>query len=209
MERIFSYLDVGGAKYTNTVHENAMFILQKQLKDKELWKKFVNVFKSKADIVDQGWRGEYFGKMMRGACLTYRYYPDEELYEIMYDTVKNLLATQDELGRIATYTVEAEYNGWDMWTRKYVLVGCLYFYLTVTAKYVGEIFTAYYVVETEIFGCTVVEVEGVQCIYFNSVEHFFISDVTVGCRSKGVVDKLFKIDVFKIAAVEVDTDTAV
>ena len=128
MERIFSYLDVGGAKYTNTVHENAMFILQKQLKDKELWKKFVNVFKSKADIVDQGWRGEYFGKMMRGACLTYRYYPDEELYEIMYDTVKNLLATQDELGRIATYTVEAEYNGWDMWTRKYVLVGCLYFY---------------------------------------------------------------------------------
>ena len=128
MKPVFSYLNIGAAKYTNTAHENALFILHKQLKDKGLWKKFISVFHAKADIADNGWRGEYFGKMMRGACLTYRYFPDEELYEIMYDTVKNLLATQDELGRITTYTVEAEYNGWDMWTRKYVLVGCLYFY---------------------------------------------------------------------------------
>ena len=128
IKNVFSYLPNGAAKYDDKTHENAWFILQKQLKDRELWGKFVKVFHDKADIEDNGWRGEYFGKMMRGACLTYRYYPDEELYGILYDTVKGLLSTQDEDGRIATYTKECEYNGWDVWTRKYVLVGCLYFY---------------------------------------------------------------------------------
>ena len=78
-QSVYSYLQNGAAKYENAVHKNALFVLQKQLKDRELWKKFVNVFEEKADIVDNGWRGEYFGKMMRGACLTYRYIPDEEL----------------------------------------------------------------------------------------------------------------------------------
>ena len=128
IKKVYEYLPSGAAKYEGVAHESAWFILQKQLKDKSLWKKFVNVFREKADVVDNGWRGEYFGKMMRGACLTYRYLPDEELYEILYQTVQNLLSTQDEDGRITTYTKEAEFNGWDMWTRKYVLVGCLYFY---------------------------------------------------------------------------------
>ena len=128
IKKVYEYLPNGAAKYEDIAHENALFILQKQLKDKTLWKRFVNVFQEKADIVDNGWRGEYFGKMMRGACLTYRYFPDEELYDILYQTVQGLLATQDEEGRITTYTKEAEFNGWDMWTRKYVLVGCLYFY---------------------------------------------------------------------------------
>ncbi|MBQ9114066.1 MAG: glycoside hydrolase family 127 protein [Clostridia bacterium] len=128
IKKLYEYLPNGAAKYKDIAHENALFILQKQLKDKTLWRKFVNVFYEKADIVDNGWRGEYFGKMMRGACLTYRYLPDEELYDVLCQTVYDLLQTQDEEGRITTYTKEAEFNGWDMWTRKYVLVGCLYFY---------------------------------------------------------------------------------
>ncbi len=128
IKKLYEYLPSGAAKYEGIAHESAWFILQKQLKDRAIWKKFVNVFREKADIADNGWRGEYFGKMMRGACLTYRYLPDEELYDILYQTVQGLLATQDEDGRITTYTKDAEFNGWDMWTRKYVLVGCLYFY---------------------------------------------------------------------------------
>lgn len=128
MKDIYTYLQNGAAKYENVAHENAVFILQKQLLDETLWTKFVKVFQEKADIADNGWRGEYFGKMMRGACLTYRYLPNEKLYTVLYNTVKGLLATQDEQGRITTYTTEAEFHGWDMWTRKYVTVGCLYFY---------------------------------------------------------------------------------
>lgn len=128
INNMYMYLPIGAAKYEDYAHENALFIMQKQLKDRTLWKKFVSVFEEKADIHDNGWRGEYFGKMMRGACLTYRYLPDEELYDILYQTVQGLLKTQDEDGRITTYTKETEFHGWDMWTRKYVLVGCLYFY---------------------------------------------------------------------------------
>ncbi len=128
VKKIYTFLPNGAAKYEDSAHSNALFILQKQLKDAKFWKKFVNVFEQKADVADNGWRGEYFGKMMRGACLTYRYCPDSELYTILHETVQNLLKTQDEEGRITTYTKEAEFNGWDMWTRKYVLVGCLYFY---------------------------------------------------------------------------------
>ena len=128
IETMYKYLPNGAARYDDTAHKNAIFILQKQLKDKILWDKFIAVFEQKADIGDRGWRGEYFGKMMRGACLTYRYYPDSELYDILYKTVQNLLKTQDEEGRITTYTKEYEFSGWDLWTRKYALVGCLYFY---------------------------------------------------------------------------------
>ena len=113
IKKIYTYLPNGAAKYENAVHKNAAFILQKQLKDKTLWEKFIHVFEEKADILDNGWRGEYFGKMMRGACLTYRYLPDEELYAILYDTVKGLLATQDNEGRITTYTKETDFHGWE------------------------------------------------------------------------------------------------
>ena len=128
MDYKYQYLPAGAAKYQSIVDAHAQFIIGKQLKDKALWKKFVEVFVERPDHHDLGWRGEYFGKMMRGACLSYRYAPDRELYDILYDTVKGLLDTQDEQGRITTYAVEKEFCGWDMWTRKYVLVGCLYFY---------------------------------------------------------------------------------
>lgn len=128
MERMFSHLENGSQKYIGTADFYARFILENQLKDRTLWQKFVKVFSTREDGADKGWRGEYFGKMMRGACITYCYLPDEELYAILEGAVRDLLATQDEAGRIATYPVESELCGWDLWVRKYVLVGCLYFY---------------------------------------------------------------------------------
>ena len=128
MDYKYHYLPAGAAKYESAVDAHAQFILNKQLKDKELWEKFVQVYVERPDFCDYGWRGEYFGKMMRGACLTYTYAPDEQLYEILYKTVSDLLDTQDDLGRIASYPVSHEFAGWDIWSRKYVLVGCLYFY---------------------------------------------------------------------------------
>lgn len=128
MERMFSTLENGSQKYIGTADLYARFLLDNQLKDRALWQKFVKVFSTREDGADNGWRGEYFGKMMRGASITYRYLPDEELYSIMEETVRALLATQDELGRITTYPTEHELCGWDLWVRKYVLVGCLYFY---------------------------------------------------------------------------------
>lgn len=139
----YRYLPEGCARYEGAVHDNAAFVLQKQLLDKPLWDKFVYVFTERPDAADLGWRGEYFGKMMRGACLTYRYLPDETLYGVLYETVRGILDAQDANGRITTYPQEQEFCGWDMWTRKYVLVGCLYFYAICRDEaFKGRILTA-------------------------------------------------------------------
>ena len=122
------YLNPSEAIYTGKVAETVDFTIEKQLKDKALWKKFANQFRVRLDSDDQGWRGEYWGKMMRGGCLMYKYRADEDLYETLNFAVEELLTTMDELGRISSYTVETEFSGWDLWSRKYVLSGLQHFY---------------------------------------------------------------------------------
>lgn len=123
-----NYLNPSEAIYTGKVAETVDFTITKQLNDKVLWKKFANQFRVRLDSNDLGWRGEYWGKMMRGGCLTYRYSANEELYETLTFAVQELLKTMDDLGRIASYTVETEFSGWDLWSRKYVLSGLQHFY---------------------------------------------------------------------------------
>lgn len=117
----------GAAQYRGRLAEAARFIQDRQLLDEELWAKLVGQFGAGADDADLGWRGEYWGKMMRGACLTYRYTGDRRLYETLVRTTDALLDRQEADGRISSYSRDAEFTGWDMWCRKYVLTGLLYF----------------------------------------------------------------------------------
>lgn len=116
------------AQYTGIADDYARFIEKEQLLDESLWKNFVQVFSDHADIQDDGWRSEYWGKMMRGACMTYSYMQNEKLYSVLQSAVEHLLAVQDEYGRFSAYDIEHEFRGWDIWGRKYVLVGLEYFY---------------------------------------------------------------------------------
>ena len=104
------------------------FVINNQLKDKKIWQVYIDVFRSHEDAMDERWRGEYFGKQMRGACYAYMYARDEELYEVLTWACQELLNTQDDLGRISTYSTENEFCGWDMWCRKYVLTGLQHYY---------------------------------------------------------------------------------
>ncbi|MBQ8658060.1 MAG: glycoside hydrolase family 127 protein [Clostridia bacterium] len=113
---------VGRADFINS------FMLKEQLYDKTLWKIFVDQFRERKDGEKGTWLGEFFGKMMRGACLTYQYTRDEKLLTILENAVEDFLTTQDELGRFSTYTTEKEFTGWDMWGRKYAMLGLEYFY---------------------------------------------------------------------------------
>ncbi len=103
------------------------YITRTQLKNEALWHRFADVFRTKQDVMDLGWRGEYWGKMMRGACLVYRCTKDEALYAILLHTVQELLACAEPDGRISTYPRDCECSGWDLWCRKYVLTGMLHF----------------------------------------------------------------------------------
>ena len=104
-------------KYSlNGLADRAMhFAENKQLLDAGLWRCFVNQFKGETDKNDRGWRGEFWGKMMRGASLVYGYTGNEELYNILEDTVRDMISVTASNGRISSYSVETEFHGWDMW----------------------------------------------------------------------------------------------
>lgn len=120
--------------YENSIRVNDImdravrFVIDHQLKDRKTWKLYIDVFKTHDDSADERWRGEYFGKQMRGACYAYMYTHDEELYDILTWAAKEILNTQDKYGRISTYEVGNEFCGWDMWCRKYVLTGLQHYY---------------------------------------------------------------------------------
>ena len=102
------------------------YVTEKQLLDENLWKLFVNQYRIHSDK-NGDWRGEYWGKTMRGGCLIYESYNSERLYNVLAATVKEMISVQEKSGRLSTYPMEIEFNGWDMWCRKYVMLGMLYF----------------------------------------------------------------------------------
>ena len=123
-------LSQGSVKLRGYIDNAIRFIEDYQLIDPPQWKRFVDQFRAtepKADDNDVGWRGEYWGKMMRGACFTYAYTQNPELYGTLCETVRDMMTAQDDLGRISSYSVAAQYRGWDIWARKYVLLGMQYF----------------------------------------------------------------------------------
>ena len=125
MDKVFTDFK-NSYRFQGMINEKIDFITAFQLERIELWERFVNQFKEHSDT-DKGWRGEYWGKMMRGACFVYSITKSDRLYQILADTVKDLLTAAEDNGRISSYPIEMEFTGWDLWSRKYVLLGMQYF----------------------------------------------------------------------------------
>lgn len=123
---VFSVNKDNSCQFNGFIDKTYKYIEKFQLLDSELWARFVLQFKTEADN-DTYWRGEYWGKMMRGACFVYSYTKNEALYQVLVTTVSDMLSSADSLGRISTYGIEKEFDGWDLWCRKYVLLGMQYF----------------------------------------------------------------------------------
>lgn len=124
----FFPLKAGSYDFVGPLLAQIKFIERRQLLDTELWKLFVNQFRQgNVDDADKGWRCEYWGKMMRGGCFVWQTDRNPELYEALKATVLDMLSVQDENGRFSTYSPENEFDGWDIWGRKYILLGMQYF----------------------------------------------------------------------------------
>ena len=121
------FLVSGEKKFSGYMDKALNWITDIQLLDPQSWKLFVEQFRLMPDGLDRGWRGEYWGKMMRAACFVYSYSKNPVLYNILKDSVLDMLTAQDEDGRISTYAQDKEFTGWDLWSRKYVLLGMQYF----------------------------------------------------------------------------------
>lgn len=113
--------------YTGLIDKAMHFTKDKQLLRTDLWKRFVQQFLENPDVEDAGWRCEYWGKMMRGACFVYSYLRDAALYDVLAQTIRDMMAAAEDDGRISSYDREHEFDGWDIWGRKYVLLGMQYF----------------------------------------------------------------------------------
>lgn len=121
-------LPMGSFSYTGEYDRAVRFVEGHQSKNELLWKTFVNQYRLQNDAQNGAWCGEYWGKMMRGAAWVYKYSVSDELYEILEASVNDLLDAQEPSGRFSTYKSELEFTYWDMWCRKYVLLGMQYFY---------------------------------------------------------------------------------
>lgn len=126
MRNCFETIQKSTTKYHGIIDKSVKFIEEMQLLRTDLWKRFVQQFKEDADY-EAGWRGEYWGKMMRGACFVYEYSGNSQLYEVLTETILDILNAQEENGRISSYGIDHEFDGWDIWGRKYVLLGMQYF----------------------------------------------------------------------------------
>ncbi len=122
------FLAPGEASYRGLPERKLRWLAERQLKDRNAWTHFVEAYVEHPDSDDAGWRGEYWGKMMRGACIAQAYLDDPELLAVLTEAVEGLLAAQEEDGRLSSYSRETELMGWDMWSRKYVLTGLQHFY---------------------------------------------------------------------------------
>lgn len=120
-------LPEGAFDYKGAFDRAARFVQDEYLLNADTWRMFVEQYRSNVDDNDLGWRCEYWGKMMRGSVFTYQYTCDEQLYEVLTATVKDMLSAAREDGRFSTYSVEKEFDGWDLWGRKYILLGFEYF----------------------------------------------------------------------------------
>ncbi|HBC78751.1 MAG TPA: hypothetical protein DEO60_10200 [Bacteroidales bacterium] len=74
------------------------------------------------------WQSEFWGKWIQSAIAAYNYSHDPELIEIINKAVKGLLATQMPNGYIGNYSDKATLQHWDIWGRKYTLLGLLAYY---------------------------------------------------------------------------------
>ena len=82
---------------------------------------------------DQFAFGEYWGKLMRGGCIAYRYYASEELKDVLARAVKEILSVQKKNGDISAVPLDLQPKGTygsDVWERRYVLLGLLEYYKT-------------------------------------------------------------------------------
>ena len=74
------------------------------------------------------WASEFWGKWVQGAMASYQYNQDPALYQKIKDSADKLMATQLPNGYIGDYDTEHQLKGWDVWGRKYTLLGLLKWY---------------------------------------------------------------------------------
>lgn len=94
--------------------------------------KLVRSFRNHEDG-DGFWRGEFWGKIVRSAIRILQLHPDPDLDSKIRTTVRELCACADADGTLSTYPPEKRFSSWDVWGRKYALLGLCRYYRIIDA----------------------------------------------------------------------------
>lgn len=71
------------------------------------------------------WQSEFWGKWFTSAVLAYKYHPTPELKAVLQNAVDGLIKTQTADGYIGNYASGSRLAQWDIWGRKYTMLGLL------------------------------------------------------------------------------------
>lgn len=74
------------------------------------------------------WQSEFWGKWFTSAVLAYRYRPEPASLKVLQTAVAGIISTQTPDGYIGNYAPEHHLEQWDIWGRKYVMLGLLDYY---------------------------------------------------------------------------------
>lgn len=74
------------------------------------------------------WQSEFWGKWFTSAVLAYRYRPEPQLKKMLDDAVDGLIKTQTPDGYIGNYADDKHLLSWDIWGRKYCMLGLISYY---------------------------------------------------------------------------------
>jgi uncharacterized protein len=74
------------------------------------------------------WQSEFWGKWFTSAALAYRYRPEPRLKEVLEKATAGLIATQSPDGYIGNYRDDRRLEAWDIWGRKYSMLGLIAWY---------------------------------------------------------------------------------
>jgi len=75
-----------------------------------------------------GFMGEFWGKWFTSAALAYRYQPTAAYRMVLDRSASLLINTQDSDGRLSSYPKTQDFGHWDIWGRKYALLGLIAHY---------------------------------------------------------------------------------
>lgn len=74
------------------------------------------------------WQSEFWGKWFTSAVLAYKYRPEQRLKLKLDKAINDLIKTQSSDGYIGNYADSSHLKGWDIWGRKYTMLGLLDYY---------------------------------------------------------------------------------
>jgi DUF1680 family protein len=88
--------------------------------------RLIEPFKNRTE--DRCWQSEFWGKWFTSAVLAYKYRPDPILKTKIDQAVLGLINTQTPDGYIGNYAADKHLEQWDIWGRKYCMLGLLSYY---------------------------------------------------------------------------------